>query len=116
MPIEFPIGNACFSPKKDHHPHYLVAARPKSLMVNFHGMPVTDSQTEHVSEVEAALLDAELFMKYQAPERAIKRLRTALELSGRSIKLRERLLEMCASHKHKEEAARQCLAFASIYI
>ena len=37
-------------------------------------MAVSDSQTEHVSEVEAALLDAELFMKYQAPERAIKRL------------------------------------------
>lgn len=79
-------------------------------------MPVTDSQTEHVSEIEAALLDAELFMKYQAPERAIKRLRTALEMSGRSIKLRERLREICASHKQNEEAARQCLALASIYI
>lgn len=79
-------------------------------------MPVTDSQTEHVSEIEAALLDAELFMKYQAPERAIKRLRTALEMSGRSLKLRERLREICASYKHNEEAARQCLALASIYI
>jgi uncharacterized protein DUF4388 len=79
-------------------------------------MPVTDSQTEHVSEIEAALLDAELFMKYQAPERAIKRLRTALEISGRSVKLRERLREICASYKQNEEAARQCLALASIYI
>jgi len=79
-------------------------------------MPVTDSQTEHVSEVEAALLDAELFMKYQAPERAIKRLKTALEMSGRSIKLRERLREVCASYKQNEEAARQCLALASLYI
>jgi hypothetical protein len=79
-------------------------------------MAVTDSQTEHVSEIEAALLDAELFMKYQAPERAIKRLRTALEVSGRSIRLRERLREVCAAHKFVEEAARQCLALASIYI
>lgn len=79
-------------------------------------MPVTDSQTEHVSEIEAALLDAELFMKYQAPDRAIKRLRTALEMSSRSVKLRERLREICAAHKHTEEAARQCLALASIYI
>lgn len=79
-------------------------------------MAVTDSQTDHVSEVEAALLDAELFMKYQAPERAIKRLRTALELNSRSIKLRERLREVCTSHKQTEEAARQCLALASIYI
>jgi hypothetical protein len=79
-------------------------------------MAVSDSQTEHVSEVEAALLDAELFMKYQAPERAIKRLRTALELNTRSIKLRERLREVCAAQKHTEEAARQCLALASLYI
>jgi hypothetical protein len=79
-------------------------------------MAVTDSQAEHVSEIEAALLDAELFMKYQAPDRAIKRLKTALEMNGRSIKLRERLREICAAHKQIEEAARQCLSLASIYI
>jgi tetratricopeptide (TPR) repeat protein len=79
-------------------------------------MAVTDSQTEHVSEVEAALLDAELFLKYQAPDRAIKRLRTALELNSRSIKLRERLREVCAAQKQTEESARQCLALASLYI
>jgi tetratricopeptide (TPR) repeat protein len=79
-------------------------------------MAISDSQTEHVSEVEAALLDAELFIKYQAPDRAIKRLRTALELNTRSIKLRERLREVCAAQKHTEEAARQCLALASLYI
>ncbi|HET8783168.1 MAG TPA: DUF4388 domain-containing protein [Pyrinomonadaceae bacterium] len=79
-------------------------------------MSLTDSQTEHVSEVEAALLDAELFMKYQAADRAIKRLRAALQLNSRSIKLRERLREICASQKQPEEAARQCLALASLYI
>lgn len=73
-------------------------------------------QNEHVSDIEAALLDAELFMKYQAPDRAIKRLRTALEVNSRSIKLRERLREICAVHKQVEEAARQCLALASLYI
>ena len=85
-------------------------------MVNSLSMSVTDSQTEHVSEVEAALLDAELFMKYQAADRAIKCLRTALQLNSRSIKLRERLREICASQKQTEEAARQCLALASLYI
>src|SRR5215213_7675764 len=79
-------------------------------------MAVADSQTEHVSEIEAALLDAELFVKYQAPDRAIKRLRTALELSPRSIKLRERLREICNSSKQPEEGARQCLALAKLYI
>ena len=74
------------------------------------------SETEHVSEVDTALLDAELFVKYKAPERAIKRLRTALERNPRSIPLRERLREVAASHKHADEAARQALALASLYI
>lgn len=76
----------------------------------------TKSQPEHVSEVDTALLDAELFVKYKAPERAIKRLRTALERNPRSIPLRERLREVAASHKHADEAARQALALASLYI
>ncbi len=75
-----------------------------------------DDQPELQGEVSTALLDAELFVKYHAPERAIKRLRTALERSPRSIQLRERLREVAASHKHLEEAARQCLALASLYI
>jgi Domain of unknown function (DUF4388) len=66
-------------------------------------------------DVETALLDAELFLKYHAPERAMRRLRTALERSPRSIQLRERLREITQS-KHPEEAARQCLALASLYI
>jgi len=78
-------------------------------------MSTTDSQTDHVNEIEAALLDAELFMKYKSPERAIKRLRTAIERNSRSLPLRERLREVCQP-KHPEEAARQCLALASLYI
>jgi hypothetical protein len=66
-------------------------------------------------EIETALLDAELFVKYHAPERAIKRLRAALERSPRSIQLRERLREITQG-KLPEEAARQCLALASLYI
>ena len=79
-------------------------------------MPLKDSEAEHVSDVEAALLDAELFVKYRSFERAIKTIKTALEHSPRSIQLRERLREICASQKQVEEAARQCLALASIYI
>lgn len=71
---------------------------------------------EPIGEVETALLDAELFIKYGSPERAMKRLRTALERSPRSIGLRERMREIAASHKHPEEAARHCLALASLYI
>jgi tetratricopeptide (TPR) repeat protein len=78
-------------------------------------MAITDSRTEHVTEIEAALLDAELFVKYKAPEKAIKRLRTAIERNSRSLQLRERLREICIP-THAEEAARQCLALASLYI
>src|SRR5262245_57207703 len=78
-------------------------------------MATTDSSAEHVSEVEAALLDAELFMKYSATERAIKCLLAAIERNARSLQLRERLREICGP-KYREEAARQCLALASLYI
>src|SRR5436305_13831395 len=46
----------------------------------------------------------------------MKRLKTALERSPRSISLRERMREIAAAHKHPEEAARHCLALASLYI
>lgn len=74
------------------------------------------SQSEHVSEVDTALLDAELFIKYKAPDRAIKRLRTALEGNPRSIPVREKMREICIAEKQKDEGARQCLALASLYI
>lgn len=74
------------------------------------------SQAEHITEVDTALLDAELFIKYKAPERAIKRLRTALEGNPRSIPVREKMREICIAEKQKDEGARQCLALASLYI
>lgn len=70
----------------------------------------------HDPETEAALLDAELFLKYASPERAIKRLREALEVTPHSIHLRERLREIAITHKYLEEAARHCLALARLYI
>lgn len=76
----------------------------------------THSDVEHPNEVDTALLDAELFVKYKAPDRALKRLRAALEHNPRSLPVRERLREIAISHKHQGEAARQCLALASLYI
>jgi tetratricopeptide (TPR) repeat protein len=80
---------------------------------------MTDGETnkEHEGgDVESAILDAELFIKYKAPGRAVKRLQAALEQHPRSVELRERLRGICAAHKLPEEAARQCLALASLYI
>src|SRR5213593_2597314 len=77
---------------------------------------VRAADTETIGEVETALLDAELFIKYGSPDRALSRLRKALERNPRSIPLRERLREVAGSHKHTAEAARHCLALASLYI
>jgi tetratricopeptide (TPR) repeat protein len=77
---------------------------------------MSNDQKEPIGEVETALLDAELFIKYGSADRAMKRLKTALEHNPRSIPLRERLREVAATHKHPEEAARHCLALASLYI
>lgn len=77
---------------------------------------MSNDHKEPIGEAETAILDAELFIKYGSPERAIKRLKTALERNPRSIPLRERMREIAASHKQPEEAARHCLALASLYI
>jgi tetratricopeptide (TPR) repeat protein len=79
---------------------------------------MSDTATDkgYGDEVEAALLDAELFLKYRSPQRAVERLAAAIKLQPRSLKLRESLREIAAANNQREEAARQCLALASLYI
>lgn len=79
-------------------------------------MSEKDAHRGQDEEVEAALLDAELFLKYQAPHRAIVRLKKAVEQQPRSLPLREKLREVAASNKQPDEAARQCLALAGLYL
>jgi tetratricopeptide (TPR) repeat protein len=66
--------------------------------------------------VEAALLDADLFVKYKAPHRAVRRLQEAIAHYPRSIVLREKLREVTISYQQPGEAARQCLALVTLYI
>jgi hypothetical protein len=77
---------------------------------------MADDYKEPTGEIETALLDSDLFIKYGSADRALKRLRAALDKNPRSIRLREKMREVAAAHKHPEEAARQCLALASLYI
>jgi tetratricopeptide (TPR) repeat protein len=94
-----------------------IAARPSLHYAKLRPDPsMSNDHKEAIGEVETALLDADLFLKYGAPDRAMKRLKSALERSPRSITLREKMREVAASHKHPEEAARHCLALASLYI
>jgi hypothetical protein len=66
--------------------------------------------------VEAALIDADLFVKYKAPHRAIERLQEAVAHHPRSITLREKLREVAVSYGREDEAARQCLTLVTLYI
>ena len=79
---------------------------------------MADKQAEkgYNEEVETALLDVELFIKYNAPQRAVDRLQEAVAHQPRSIVLREKLREIAFSHGLPEEAARQCLVLVNLYI
>lgn len=79
---------------------------------------VLEKEKELVTEVsiESVLLDADLFVKYKSPEKALQLLRDSIRRSPRSIPLREKVREICISHKNSNEASRQCLALVSLYI
>jgi tetratricopeptide (TPR) repeat protein len=74
------------------------------------------TNTEDSEEVQTALLDTELFLKYRSHARAIARLQEAIKSNPHAIKLRERLREVATAHNQPEEAARQCLALVKLYI
>jgi len=74
------------------------------------------TNTEDSEEVQTALLDAELFLKYRSHARAMARLQEAIKSNPHAIKLRERLREVATAHNQPEEAARQCLALVKLYI
>src|SRR5213592_3142714 len=80
------------------------------MMTEFH------KEKEEVGELETDVFAANCISKNGSASRAMKRLKTALERSPRSIPLREKMREVAATHKHPEEAARHCLALASLYI
>ena len=80
------------------------------------GVKGGDSQGSFEEDVEAALLDADLFIKYKALQRAVERLQQTIAHNPRSIHLREKLREVALANKQPDEAARQCLALAGLYI
>ena len=67
-------------------------------------------------DVERALLDADLFIKYKSARRALETLQEAVARHPRSVHLREKLREVALGAKRPDEAARQCLALANLYI
>lgn len=74
------------------------------------------TDTNYTEDVETALLDVELFLKYSSHARAMARLQEAIKRNPHAIKLREKLREIALALKLPEEAARQCLALTTLYI
>lgn len=74
------------------------------------------TDTGYSEDVETALLDVELFLKYRSHTRALARLQEAIKSSPHAIKLRERLREVALAANQPEEAARQCLALTNLYV
>jgi Domain of unknown function (DUF4388) len=79
-------------------------------------MSDTKSPKSLDEDVERALLDADLFLKYKSTRRAVETLQEAVARHPRSIHLREKLREVALGAKQRDEAARQCLALANLYI
>ncbi|MEZ5346197.1 MAG: DUF4388 domain-containing protein [Pyrinomonadaceae bacterium] len=79
---------------------------------------VIDEQDVTILEdsVETVLIDADLFIKYNSPEKAFKLLRGAIDRNPHSISLREKMRDIANLHRNLDEATEQCLALASIYI
>jgi tetratricopeptide (TPR) repeat protein len=78
--------------------------------------PKSEKRKSLEESIEAALLDADLFVKYKSPQRAVERLQEAIAHWPRSVVLREKLREVAFSHGMEDEAARQCLVLVNLYI
>ena len=86
-------------------------------MKNAHSSSISSSKDiGHSEEVETALLDVELFLKYNSHVRAMARLQEAIKNTPQAVKLREKLRELAFANNQPEEAARQCLALTTLYI
>ncbi len=65
-----------------------------SSVLNEKELPFTEISFESV------LLDAELFAKYESPEKAFSLIKETLERSPRSVNVREKMREISIAHKN----------------
>jgi tetratricopeptide (TPR) repeat protein len=82
-----------------------------------HSAPVVhqtyDSQVERV--LEAALTDAELFVSYNVPLKAIAPLEKALPLAPRDVNLNQRLATLYVRAERYVDAVRACKILSAVY-
>jgi tetratricopeptide (TPR) repeat protein len=67
-------------------------------------------------DVESVILDAELLIKYNMPERGIAALEQAVDKKPENIRLREKLRSLYLEHNQADQAASQCLALSGLYV
>jgi hypothetical protein len=67
-------------------------------------------------DVEGALIDSDLLMKYRLVNRAIETLLEAVKLSPRNTALREKLREIYIDTSRNSDAAQECMDLAALYI
>ena len=65
--------------------------------------------------VETTLVDADLYVKYQSPDKAFETLREGIKRHPHSIPLREKMREIGVVYQNSNEASEQCLALAGLY-
>lgn len=81
------------------------------------GTPVVQQKYDPPTEsaIEAALTDAELFVSYNVPSKAIPPLEAALPLAPQDITLNQRLATLYARAERWGDAARMCQNLSDIY-
>jgi len=72
-------------------------------------------ETEEL-DIESVILDAELLIKYNMPERGIAALEQAVDCKPENIRLREKLRALYLERSLTDQAASQCLALSGLYV
>jgi hypothetical protein len=67
-------------------------------------------------DVEGAIIDADLLVKYRLVNRAIETLQEAARVAPRNIPLREKLREIYIDSQRMSDAAQECMELAALYV
>jgi hypothetical protein len=70
----------------------------------------------HGIDVEGAIIDADLLVKYRLVNRAIESLQDAIKAAPRHVGLREKLREIFIDSNRLSDAAQMCMDLSSLYI
>lgn len=70
----------------------------------------------HGIDVEGAIIDADLLVKYRLVNRAIETLQEAIKSAPRHIPLREKLREIYIDNNRLSDAAQLCMDLSTLYI